>query len=99
MWKAAIVLVGILLFLLLFIGIPLSTVSTQGSVGGPATPTPATVQAMPPVDVTATMTALNEQKLAADIRKENNDISWGWTTMGTIVIGVVGVLVTFFQAL
>ena len=39
-WKVGIIIIGVLFFLLLFMGLPLSTVSQQRSIGGAATPIP-----------------------------------------------------------
>ena len=91
MWKIGIVLTGVLLFLLLFIGIPMSTVSAKGNMGGAATPTPATVQATPAVDVTVTVLA--KQKLQEDVDQGQHTFgNWFWTNAAALfsVIAVIG---------
>ncbi len=96
-WKAGITIAGMLLLLVLMIWVPVSAAGAYEGMSGLATPGMGTVQATPTED--ATVTALNKEKLVSDIRKENSDIFWSWTAMGTIIIGVAGVAITIFQFL
>ncbi len=66
--KVVIPLANLLLFLVLMVWIPMSANAYEGTLGvaiaGP-------VQATPTVDATATMTALNEEKLQKDIENDS----------------------------
>lgn len=93
-WKAGVALACLLLFLTLTIMIPLSASAYEGA---SRQALPGLVQAVPTVDATATMTALNEEKL-----KHEND--WLWSNGVAILSGVLsalvlvgGVLIGFWQ--
>ena len=91
LWKLIISVTGLLLFLAFIVLVPATLVGAHGKTSGLA-PT-ATVKASPTVDVTATMNALQEEKLSQDIAKDKSgiakdqsdidknksDIFWAWT--------------------
>jgi uncharacterized protein YjbI with pentapeptide repeats len=87
MWKLGIALVGLLLFLVFMLWMPMSAGAYEG-VSGLATPVTGTVQVTPTVNVTATMTALQEEKLRHD-----NDWFWnyGATLLSTLALFVAGI--------
>ena len=69
LWKAGIVIAGVLLLLLLIVWLPVSVGSAQ-EVSQPAIAITPTVQATPTED--ATVTALNKEKLAQEVQQLKN---------------------------
>ncbi len=96
-WKAGIVIVGMLLLLVFVVWLPVSAVDAHERVSGLTVPGTGTVQAAPTED--ATVTTLTKEKLESDIRKDLSDIFWAWTAIGTIVVGLAGVIFSFLQFL
>ncbi len=95
MWKAAIMLAGLLAFLVLMVAVPLST-SAHTRAGN--------VQVAPTVDVTATMTALQEEQLTLQNKQlqQSNDRgsgTWLWNNGATIVASFLSTLVVVIGAL
>lgn len=91
MWKMGIALAGLLILLVFTVWIPMLAGAYEG-VSGLAMPVTATVQATPTIDVTATMTALNEEKL-----QHEND--WWWNYGATIVSSFLSTLVIAISVL
>jgi Pentapeptide repeats (8 copies) len=82
MWKAFIVILALMLFLVFVGWAPFSVSAYRGKLGL-ATPVTGTVQATPTID--ATMTALNKEKL-----QHEND--WWWSNGATILTSVLSTL-------
>ena len=104
LWEVGIALAGLLFFLVLMLWVPLSAAAYEGTSGLPA-PTSATVQLTPTVDVTATMTALQEDKLRQEIQQlknQNEHDLLGWLRtnaailLSTLVV-VIGGLIGLFR--
>lgn len=95
MWKAGTALAGLLLYLLLMLWVPVSSVGASERTSEATTPTTGTVQATPTED--ATLTALNKEKLQEDIEKDRSDLFWAWTSSGVIVVGIAGIIFSLFQ--
>jgi len=102
-WKAGIAIASMLLLLVLIVWVPVSAAGVHEVASGFAGPGTVTVQATPTVDLT--VTALNKEQLAQQIKQlqlqnDRSIASWFWNsggTLGTIVAGllaVAGVLVT-----
>ena len=83
LWKASIVVAGVLLLLVLMAWVPVSVAGAHEGVSGAATPGTVTVQATPTVD--ATVTALNKEKL-----QHEND--WWWNYGATILTSLISTL-------
>jgi uncharacterized protein YjbI with pentapeptide repeats len=103
LWKAGIAIVGMLLFLLLTVGVPVSAAGADEGASGLATPVTETVQATPTED--ATVTALNKEKLAQEVQQlknQNTPDPFGWLRtnasifLSTLVV-VIGALFGFWQ--
>src|SRR5947209_5159697 len=69
-WKVGMALAGLLLLLVLLVWVKVEVAGAYEGTSGLATPV--TVQATPTVDVTATMTALQEDKLRQEIQQLKN---------------------------
>jgi Pentapeptide repeats (8 copies) len=82
--KAGIAITGLLLLLMLMMWVPVASASTSARTAGLARA--GSVQAAPTVDVTATMTALNEEKL-----QHEND--WWWSYGALILASVISALI------
>jgi hypothetical protein len=95
MRKVGIALAGLLLLLALMVWVPVSAASTSAE--APELAIPESVQATPTVDVTATMTALNEEKLRQEIQQLKNQNYWAWTTIGPILVGFAGLLAALYS--
>lgn len=101
-WKAGIALAGLLLLLIFLIWVPASSVSATERTSVLAIAGTPTVQVTPTED--ATVAALNKEKLQQDIAKDKSDIAkdesdrfWAWTGSGTIIIGIVSAIFTYYQ--
>lgn len=98
-WKAAIALAGTL-FLMFLVWAPMSAVGAQERASGLDRPVTGTVQATPIVDVTATITALNEKKLQGDIDQQQHTFgNWFWNNgaaiISSLVLAIAGVFTLF----
>ncbi len=77
-WKAGIAIAGLMFFLVLMVWVPMSANAYEDTSG---TEIAGPVQSTPTVDVTATMTALNEEKLRQEIRQlksQNEPTLFDW---------------------
>ena len=79
MWKVGITLAGILLPLMLMIWVPVSVAGAQKVAPGRIRPVTVTVQATPTED--ATVTELNKEKLAQEVKqlKGQNELNLSGT--------------------
>ncbi len=100
-WKVDIALAGLLLLLVLMVWVPVSSVgaserTSELAIAGP-------VQATPTVDVTATMTALNEEKLRQEIQQlknqNGNQNNWLVNNSTALIAAVATVVVALFGIL
>jgi Pentapeptide repeats (8 copies) len=95
MWRAAIAMVGLLLLLVLTVWVPVSV----GAYGGESVPP----QVTPTIDVTATMTALNEEKLRQEIQQlknqNGNQNNWLANNSTALIAAVATVIVALFGIL
>jgi uncharacterized protein YjbI with pentapeptide repeats len=97
-WKAGIALAGLLLFLVLMVGIPVSAGAYGGTLGvaiaGP-------VQATPTVDLT--VTALAKEQLALQVRQLQNQLqdqnNWFANNSTALIAAVATVIVALFGIL
>jgi large-conductance mechanosensitive channel len=80
LWKAGIIVAGMLLLLLLMAWVPLSTANAHKEESGVATPGTAMVQATPTED--ATVTALSKEKL-------QHESDWWWNYGATILTSLI----------
>jgi len=102
MWKAGIALAGLLLFLILMVLVPMSASAYEGA---SKVAIARLVQATSTVDVTATITALNEEKLRQEIQqlKDQNEPDFpGWIRMNATILAstlvvVIGGLIGLFR--
>jgi flagellar biosynthesis/type III secretory pathway M-ring protein FliF/YscJ len=96
-WRVGIALAGLLLLLLLMVWVPVSAAHAQKLV------MLGTVQATPTVDVTATMTALNEEKLRQEIQQlknqNGNQNNWLVNNSTALIAAVATVIVALFGIL
>src|SRR5258708_4121727 len=83
LWKAAIVVGGVLLFLVLMTLVSVSSADAHEGISVAATLATVTVQATPTVD--ATMTALNKEKLQLDITQEKQAIAQQQHTLSNFI--------------
>ncbi len=101
-WKAGIALAGLLLLLVLMVWIPMSA-NAYGGASEVAMAGTATVQATPTVDVTATITALNEEKLRQEIQQLKNQDgdqnNWLANNSTALIAAVATVIVALFGIL
>src|SRR6266516_3495009 len=100
MCKAGIALVGLLLLIVMMVWIPLSASAYEGAW---ELATSGTVQATPTVDVTATMTSLNEEKLRQEIQQlknqNGNQNNWLVNNSTALIAAVATVVVALFGIL
>ncbi len=100
-WKVGMVIAGLLLLLVLMVWVPVSAAGAYEGTLGLAKA--GSVQAIPTADVTATMTALNEEKLGQEIQqlKEQNGNQNNWlannstaliAAVATVVVALFGIL-------
>jgi uncharacterized protein YjbI with pentapeptide repeats len=99
-WRLAIPFAGLLLLLMLMVWVPMAASAYEGA-SETVTPTPATVQTTPTVDVTATMTALNEEKLRQEIQqlKSQNEptlFDWLKSNISILLLGL-GAFIGFLR--
>ncbi len=103
LWKAGIIVAGMLLLLVLMIWAPVSAAGAHQGVSEPAMPGTVTVQATPTED--ATVTALNKEKLAQEVQQlksQNEPDPLGWLRtnasilLSTLVV-VIGGLIGLFR--
>jgi uncharacterized protein YjbI with pentapeptide repeats len=86
-WKVGIAIAGMLLLLVLMVWILASAVSAQEIAPGPATPGTETVQVTPTED--ATVTALNQEKLAQEVQQlknQNEPDLFGWLRTNAAIL-------------
>jgi uncharacterized protein YjbI with pentapeptide repeats len=76
--KVGIVLAGLLLLLILMVWVPMSANAQRLAM-------PGTVQTTPTVDITATMTALNKEKLQLDITQEKQAVAQQQHTLSNFI--------------
>src|SRR5712691_5659994 len=93
-WKLGIPLTGLFFLLALMVWVPVSAGAFAGTSGLAAI---GTVQATPTVNVTATMTALNEEKLRQEIQQlksqNGNQNNWFANNSTALVAAVATVVV------
>ena len=98
MWKLVVSITGLLLFLVFMVWIPATLVGAHGKMSGLA-PT-ATVQASPTIDATATMNALQEEKLRQEIQQlesqTQNQNNWLFTSSTALIAATAIVIVALF---
>ncbi len=98
MWKLVISFAGLLLILISMVWVPATLVGAHGKKSGLA-PT-ATVRASPTVDVTATMNALQEDKLRQEIQQlesqTQNQNNWLFTSSTALIAATAIVIVALF---
>ncbi len=98
MLKAGIAIVGMLLFLVLMVWIPVSAAGARGRVSGLATPVTVTVRTTPTED--ATVTALNKEKLKEDVAQQQHTWdNWLWSNAAAILSSFLSTLVIVIGAL
>ena len=87
LWKAGIVIAGTLFFLVLMVWVPVSAAGVREMTSGPAGPVTVTVQATPTED--ATVTALNKEKLAQEVKQlqeQNKPDPLGWLRTNVAIL-------------
>jgi len=90
LWKTGIAIVGVLLLLLLMAWVTVSTAGAEVRALGPAQPGTATVQAQPSVD--ATVTALNDEKLAQEVQQLQHENDWWWNYGAILLTSLISTL-------
>lgn len=95
-WKVGITLAGLLFFLVLMLGIPLSAAAYEGTPSLP-TPTPTIVQ--PQLTPDATMTALQKEQLTLQIKQLQDQNNWLANNSTALIAAVATVIVALFGIL
>src|SRR5438270_5983345 len=92
-WRIGIPLASLLLLLMLMVLVSLSAGAYEATSGLAVS---GSVQATPTVDVTATMTALNEEKLRQEIQQLKNQNNWLANNSTALIAAVATVIVALF---
>jgi len=103
LWKAGIVIAGMLLLLVLMMWILISTVDAFEGISGLTAPVMISLQATPTED--ATVTALNKEKLAQEVQQlknQNEPDPFGWLRINAAIlistlVVVIGGLIGLFR--
>ena len=94
-WKIGLVVAALLFLFILLAWVLVSAATAHEKASGLLALGTVTVQATPTAD--ATETALAKEKLELDAEKDRSDLFWGWTSSGTVAVGLAGIVFSVFQ--